>query len=342
MSYLKEAAHQVVANCLKMKKDENTVMILDLETKHIAEAIIDEIKKVTSNFKKYIMEDMGERPEDGSNPLKISDESVEAISKADVSLYVAQGKKGELNTFRKPLLTAIQSNKNLRHAHMIMINDEIMKQGMRADYELVQGISKKVYDLVSNCKEIRVTTALGTDFTATISPKLKWIISDGDLSKPGKWSNLPDGEVFTCPESVNGHVVIDGCLGDYFGPKTKDISKTPVVMDIKDGRIVEGSVKTTHPWLQEELPKYIFADVENSERIGEFAIGTNVGLTSIIGNLLQDEKYPGVHIAWGDSYSEMTGADWKCETQHCDGVIKNVTVEVDGKMIIQDGSYFLY
>jgi hypothetical protein len=36
--------------------------------------------------------------------------------------------------------------------------------------------------------------------------------------------------------------------------------------------------------------------MEHSERVGEFALGTNTGVTQMIGNLLQDEKVPGVHI----------------------------------------------
>ena len=33
--------------------------------------------------------------------------------------------------------------------------------------------------------------------------------------------------------------------------------------------------------------------------MGEFAIGTNIELKSVIGHILQDEKFPGVHIAFG-------------------------------------------
>ena len=40
--------------------------------------------------------------------------------------------------------------------------------------------------------------------------------------------------------------------------------------------------------------EYLQTDKE-SARAGEFAIGTNIGLTRLVGNLLQDEKFPGVH-----------------------------------------------
>jgi aminopeptidase len=53
--------------------------------------------------------------------------------------------------------------------------------------------------------------------------------------------------------------------------------------------------------------------------VGEFAIGTNIGVRDVIGNILQDEKIPGVHIAFGNPYGAHTGADWYSAT-HIDVV----------------------
>ena len=39
----------------------------------------------------------------------------------------------------------------------------------------------------------------------------------------------------------------------------------------------------------------------------------------MIGNILQDEKFPGVHIAFGNPYGAHTGADWYSST-HIDVV----------------------
>jgi hypothetical protein len=86
---------------------------------------------------------------------------------------------------------------------------------MCSDYKEIQRISKLVHEKVKNARAIRVVTDKGNDFTAEFSPELKWTVSDGDIT-PGHWKNLPDGEVFTSPKTLNGQVVIDGCLGDFF------------------------------------------------------------------------------------------------------------------------------
>jgi leucyl aminopeptidase (aminopeptidase T) len=277
----------------------------------------------------FIMEDLGQRPVAFHNAIK------EALEKADVSIYAAQGVKGELQTFRMPMFDAINANPKLRHAHMSGVTMQIMKTGMCANYQEVKRISTLVYEKVKNAEKIRVITEKGTAFTVQLSPELRWIASDGDI-KPGFWKNLPDGEVFTCPYSINGRAVIDGCLGDFFTKKYGSLENTPVTLEIRAGKVK--AIDCDNFDLAEELKAHIFGTDENSERIGEFAIGTNVGLTELIYNLLQDEKFPGVHIAAGSPNPKKTGANWDSRA-HVDGIIKNPTIWVDDKMIMETGKF---
>ena len=57
--------------------------------------------------------------------------------------------------------------------------------------------------------------------------------------------------------------------------------------------------------------------------MGEFAIGTNIGVHDVIGNILQDEKIPGVHIAFGNPYGAHTGAEWYSLDAHRRGRAAN-------------------
>ncbi|PYU31176.1 MAG: aminopeptidase, partial [Acidobacteria bacterium] len=79
---------------------------------------------------------------------------------------------------------------------------------------------------------------------------------------------------------------------------------------------------------------------ENSDRVGELAFGTNLGLSEMIGNLLQDEKLPGVHIAFGDPYGSQTRADWKSKT-HVDVLTRHCDVWIDEEPVITKGRYLL-
>lgn len=331
MGTIEQGVKQAVENCLRVKTDEKAVIITDRETIEIGSAFKTAIEKIAVETQIFLMEDFGERPIEF--PQAIED----AIRAADVSVYVAQGAKGELQTFRMPMLKAVEANVKLRHAHMIGITAEIMKDGMCSDYQEIQRVSRLVYDKVKDAHRIRVLTEKGANFVAEFSSELKWMVSDGYIT-PGLWKNLPDGEVFTSPVNVNGKVVIDGCLGDFFTERYGSLEKTPVIVDVADGRAIKESVQCDDEELREELTAYLFDTDENSNRVGEFAIGTNTGLIELIYNLLQDEKFPGVHIAFGSPLPGKTGAMWDSKA-HVDGVIKNPNIYVDGEIIMNKGVF---
>jgi len=331
-------AMQAIKNCLKVKPKEKIVIITDINTKFIADELKKNCDDITpGNTQIFTMENFGERPDDGSNPLKFPEEIGNAMKDADVSIYAASGKMGELKSFRMPMLDIVEENKILRHGHMPNINKTLMEQGMSVDYDMVQKISHEVADIASKSKWIKVTTPAGTDFTAYFNLNWKWVISDG-LIQADNWSNLPDGEVFTCVESIpEGTIVVDGTLGDYFCEKYGKMEKYPLTLTIKDSRVID--MKCDNQAIIDDLSKYIKQD-ENADRIGEFAIGTNLGLKELVGNLLQDEKFPGIHVAIGHGYSEKTGSGWM-SAGHVDCVLKNCTITCEDKVIMQDGKFLI-
>ena len=333
MGTMAEGVRQAVGNCLRVRAGEQVVIITDRQTREIGDALRAAVEVITEPVAFFVMEDFGTRPVDF--PAQIDT----ALRATDVSIYAAQGAEGELQSFRRPMLKAIEANAKLRHAHMIGITPEIMTDGMCSDYAEIQRISKQVYEIVKHARAIKVTSAAGTDLTAQFNPDYRWIISDGDI-QPGKWENLPDGEVFTAPQTVDGTIVIDGCLGDFFTERYASLVETPVTLEIRDGRAVRESLRCDNAQLRAELEKYVFETDENSNRVGEFAIGTNTGLTRLIYNLLQDEKFPGIHVAFGSPYPTKTGATWDSDA-HVDGVLLKPSIIVDGSTLMDQGQFRL-
>jgi aminopeptidase len=334
MGTIGQGVKQAIENCLKVKKGEEVIIITDRQTLDIGSALRAAAEKITGKPARFfLMEDFGTRPIPFPRVIE------EAMSAADVSIYAAQGAKGELATFRQPMIRTIEASPKLRHGHMIGITPEIMTDGMCSDYKEIQRISRLVYEKVKDARTIRVVTDKGSDFTAEFSPELKWTVSDGDIT-PGHWKNLPDGEVFTSPKTLNGQIIIDGCLGDFFAEKYASLEDTPIRIEVKDGRARRESLQCKNEGLRKEFEAYVFETDENSSRVGEFAIGTNTGLTHLIYNLLQDEKFPGIHIAFGSPLPGHTGAKWDSKA-HVDGVLKNPTIYVDGEPIMTQGKFQL-
>jgi leucyl aminopeptidase (aminopeptidase T) len=331
MGTMAEGVKQAVEVCLKVKAGEHAVIITDEETREIGEALKVAVEAITGPVQFFVMEDFGPRPIDYSSVIE------EAILAADVSIYAAQGAEGELQTFRRHMIKTVEANPKLRHAHMISITPQIMCDGMCSDYAEIHRVSKIVYEKVKDARQIRVQTERGCDFTAEFSPRLKWLLEDGNI-QPGDWRNLPDGEVCTAPTTVNGKAIFDGCLGEFFGQRYGSLEKTPVIVEIRDGRAVRETFTCENVQLRDELAAYIFETDENSSRVGEFAIGTNTGLTKLIYNLLQDEKFPSVHIAFGSPAPAKTGADWD-SIAHVDGGVLAPTITVDGEMLMDKGQF---
>lgn len=205
---------------------------------------------------------------------------------------------------------------------------------------LVDELSQRVLDLVRQATYVRATTAAGTDIHAQLSPDYKWFKTSGIISTE-KWGNLPGGECFTAPEEVNGVFVVDGVVGDYLCARFGILRATPLTIWIEGNRIKR--IACDNKELEAAFWAYTHTDV-NSDRVGEFAIGTNIGVERVIGNILQDEKFPGIHIAFGDPYGAHTGAPWKSST-HIDvvGLGFNIWLgNADGeKQIMRDGVFVI-
>ncbi|MBA2565869.1 MAG: aminopeptidase, partial [Gemmatimonadetes bacterium] len=225
----------------------------------------------------------------------------------------------------------------IRHAHMVEITPRIMNEGMRADFVAVDALSRWALERAARAREIRVTSPAGTDLRATFSPELRWVKTSGIISADA-WGNLPGGEIFTSPANVEGVYVCDGVLGDWFAAKYGELRDAPLTITVEGGRIA--SLACARDELLRDFEAYTTCD-ENSNRVGEFALGTNIALTNnVIGHILQDEKIPGVHIAFGHPYREHTGADWTSVT-HVDVVGRECNVWIDGELVIERGRYLV-
>ncbi len=131
--------------------------------------------------------------------------------------------------------------------------------------------------------------------------------------------------------------MIDGVVGDYLCAKYGNLRETPLTIRVENSRLVEA--RSSNRALEREFWDYCHTD-ENSDRVGEFAIGTNIAIQDVIGNILQDEKIPGVHIAFGNPYGAHTGADWYSAT-HIDVVGRDFDVWIDGRQIMRRGRFLL-
>lgn len=326
---LSEGANNAINVCLRLKPEERITIITDNESLEIASALVSEVKKVGSEYSLMVIEDYVPRPTPNM-PQPILDD----LAKSQVSIFCAVAKTGELSS--RIQMTAVVNANKIRHGHMVNISKQIMMEGMRADFLAIDRLSQKLIEKARKAKFITAKSKGGTDLIAEFSPDLKWLKTSGIISVD-KWGNLPGGEIFTSPLKVNGTFVVDGVVGDYLCQKYGDIKFTPLTIEIVDSRIKHMTCKNQE--LLDEFTAYTMTD-ENSNRVGEFAIGTNIALTHVIGNILQDEKLPSLHMAFGHPYAEHTGADW-ISTTHIDCVAIDISIWLDDEMVMENGKFLI-
>ena len=326
---LTPGARNAIKVCLRVQPGEKVTVITDEATKEIAASMLRELEAVGAPYHAWVLEDLAPRPL-GDLPREI----VEDLETSQVSIFAVQAQANELRS--RMQMTDVVNRRKIRHAHMVNINRQIMLEGMRADFLKVDRISVKVVEKVRRAKQVRAKTAAGTDLVADLNPNYRWVKTSGIIS-PDKWGNLPGGEVFTTPGEVNGTFVIDGVVGDWLCAKFGSLRENPLTIRVKGNRVVEAH-SANHD-LESDFWSYTHTD-ENSDRVGEFAIGTNIELKDVIGQILQDEKYPGVHIAFGNPYGAHTGAEWYSST-HIDVVGRKFDIWVDSEQIMRDGKFLL-
>jgi len=322
-------ARNAVDTCLAIQPGEQVALIADDRSAEVAASLEQALADRGATARCLRIESVAARPMIDAPP-----EALGALGEADAGILCVQPQEGEL-TARRAIVGVVE-RRRIRYAHMVGVTPRIMREGMCADYRRVDRLSQQLCDRMHTARRLTVRTAAGTDFTATFDHTLAWVKTSG-LINPRYWSNLPAGEVFTTPAAVDGTFVCDATAGDYFNAKYGSLDRSPLVLEIRNGRLL--SARSNRSDLERDFWTYCHSD-GNSDRVGELAFGTNLSLREMIGILLQDEKVPGVHLAFGDPYGSQTHADWTSRT-HVDVLTRGCDVWIDDDQVIERGQYLL-
>ncbi len=326
-------ARNAVSTCLRIQPEEKVTLITDESCLTIAASLGSELDRIGCAWNGFVLEAEAARP-----LVEMPRAVLDDMESSRVSIFAVVVQPNELRS--RMQMTDVVNRRRMRHAHMVNITAEIMTQGMRADFEAIDRLSQAVLDKVRQATYVRATTAAGTDIHAELTSEYKWFKTSGIISTE-KWGNLPGGECFTAPAEVNGLFVVDGVVGDFLCARYGILRETPLTINIEGNRITK--VACANKELEKDFWAYTHTDA-NSDRVGEFAIGTNIGVERVIGNILQDEKFPGVHIAFGDPYGAHTGAPWRSST-HIDVVGLGFNIWLGNaageEQIMRDGEFLI-
>ncbi len=306
-----KACEVAVFECMGLKEGETLLIIADEPSREIGYALWEAGK---SRGNEAVFVEIIPRRMHGEEPPS----SVAELMKLFDVCLIPTSKSMSHTRARKEACKA-----GTRIATLPGITMDMMERTLAADYKKIEKISKEIAAILTGGKHVHITSPEGTDFYATIEGR-DGAPDTGIYHNPGDFGNLPAGEAYIAPLEGKswGRIVFDGSFAGI------GILKDKLVFEVKDGRVVEvqGYGKE---FLEEVFEKY----GEDARNIAEIGIGTNPK-AKIIGEVLEDEKVCGtIHIAIGNNATFGGKVDVPV---HLDGVIRNPSLEVDGKKISLD------
>jgi leucyl aminopeptidase (aminopeptidase T) len=316
MTKIEKAALTVIRRCLNVQKNESVLVLATAAHMEIADLLIRAAQKVTKEV--YLLQVTNQIILNGLNKIIAT-----CMQNMNVVLAVTSPSISHTEARRNAC------RKGARIASLPGITPATFTRLADTDFVKVARLSKKLRDILTIGKEIKVTAPNGTNLFIPVSDHSGYA-DLGLLHNPGTFSNLPAGEACLAPDDgkTQGELVVDCGMGIYNEDKQR------LVITIKDGRAARIFGGEAAQKLRQRLAKY----GTKSRLIAEFGIGTNAS-AKICGSPLEDEKVSGtIHLALGNNVSFGGKNDVPV---HMDGVVYQATVEIDGRKILDNGKLLL-
>ncbi len=315
-------ARNAIVQCLEVQAGQQVVLVADGTVLEVASALLRAATEAGAEVVPYLV-----GPEQTTNEPFIA-RLLTRLEDADASILACSA-TGVPAAFRNRMINAGGARR--RHAHMVGVTGAMMRQSMRADYREVHALGDRLIALFGPESTIEVTTPLGTDLTIRCDPTCRWENGSGLQHEPG-WSYLPGGQVFTTPRSVDGRLTADAGIWLPDGQEMARSSR--IVLLFQGGELtgIEGGGDDGAALLE------LLDAAPHGRRVGQVGFGTNIGVLTPIGAMLQDLKMPGFHIVLGHTWPERTGAKWSCSIE-VPLLSRRPDVRVDGTPVMVRGRF---
>src|SRR5437588_2771613 len=314
MPDLGPAVNAVINRCLAVRAGEEVVVVVDLRTRSIGEALRDEARAAGADAVLTIMD---EREVDGNEPPRTV-----AGALAACNVFIAPTTRSLSHTAARKRAT----DNGARGATMPGVTEEMLARVMAVDFDTMTQRSRAVAAVLSDASTARLTCPRGSDFTLDLSGR-EGIADDGALTEPGVFGNLPCGEGFIAALGGEGKIVVAGTLA------SAGIGDEPAALSVSGGQLTaaEGG-------LGPRFIELLRAHREKGTNLAEPGVRTNER-AQLTGQVLEAEKILGtVHVAFGAS----AGIGGTVTVPiHLDAVVLDATLDVGGRRVLEAGRYVL-
>lgn len=314
-------ATNIIHTCMGLQNGEKVLIVVDEPLSHVRDSLLAEaIKTDPAELWSYTFPNASRPFNEYPTSLLTLFSQVDVI----VLLLASMDPSKELPAWNAGKVVALSSP--ARAGWGAFIDQSILDYEMSADYEQIAEFSLSLAEQVRGSFNARVTTPLGTDLHMSLAGR-EWKVDTGKLRGRGVYGNLPAGEIYIAPneDSAEGVLIIDKSFPGL-------LLSDPVKLVFEKGRVTHIEGGEGERYLENAFARH----GDTARVIAELGIGTNP-MARLQGNIMTDEKVLGtIHIAVGRN--DFIGGK-NMSTTHIDGVISQPTLEIDGKVLINNGKH---
>lgn len=320
-------ATRIVSGALGVVAGEHFLVFADRSRVLLAEALIDLAAGLKARTRLVVLEDAN---------LPTDDHLVDFVSALLVGVEASVLLVGTEHS--QPLRRAfVEATVRLmvRHAHMVGFSERGFIEGFAVDASRVSDMLQAVGRRLAGAQRLSYQTPAGTKLEIKIPTTTRWA-ERGQLIRPGKFSNLPGGQLNALAEEVDGVFVANGSSNVAFRG-SGDLRTQPITFTIAHGvvqtvscpdLVVEGEVKA------------LIGSEEHANRVGHLVVGANPGIMHPIGEVMVDACAPGLQLVFGFTNQGITGATWSSRTSLAVAGSSG-DLDVDGAALLRGGRYVL-
>lgn len=312
-SGLEHALITIVERCLDVRSGENVLVIGDVGSRELAEAMREMAARHGADA---VLALMDERETNGTEPPPTI-----AAAWLAADAYLAPTTRSLSHTRARKAA----SDAGVRGATLPGVTAEMLARVMSADFETLKERTHAITELLDEADEAHVSCPHGSDLTLDLRGR-RALPDTGELTARGAFGNLPAGEGFIAPLGGSGHLAATSLapLG---------ISPEPVLLTVEDGHLTSANGP-----LGPEFFALLNAHGPDGTNVAELGVGTN-DAAILTGNVLEDEKILGtVHVAFGAS----AGIGGTVSVPiHLDVVVLDATLDVGGTRVLDAGRWVL-
>lgn len=321
-------ARRVIEGALSLAPGDTVVIVFDRERAALSTALHEAAKWRGTKTLTFELDAFG------PPPLKELPKSIEAaFAGAQASIFVARSHADEIELRRQLVNAAARAG--VRHAHMVGVTAKTMIAGLAVDPRRIEDVARALRRRMRPDSEIRLRSESGSDLSVRLDPRFRWLENSG-IILPGRWLNLPGGELSTSVARVEGTFVCDASMTSMPGYESESL-QTPLSLRIDGQRVTSVSCANRDALRAVEA---FMRGGSNQDRVGLVSFGTNIGLSEVLGALIVDQTLPGLHLALGAPMPELTGLDWSSAGQLV-LTSRKVDIDIDGQAVMRHGRYLL-